>query len=296
MSDRLGSWVDGDAKAQVLEFVVESADESQETFIPISERIATFDNDGTLWVEKPVPVQAPFLVEKLIGQVKADPSLATQSPYQEIINQDPVFLNGIAKQVPEVVATFLSGTGAAWAGTSTDEYEEEVLEYLRTHQDEHFGRPHTDMVYRPMMELIDLLKAYDWAVYVCSGGGRDFMRAFCEDTWGIPRENIIGSAPEWVYEDGRLVRENALRGSLALGPGKPSHIYARTGRMPRFAAGNGDVDIEMLEVADFALVVVHDDAAREHEYTAGAEAILERASSEGWTMASMKNDWNVVFD
>ena len=129
-----------------------------------------------------------------------------------------------------------------------------------------------------------------------SGGGRDFMRVIAEDTWGIPMENVIGSAPEYSYRDGQLVRENAMRGNLALGPGKPEHLIARTGRLPRFAAGNGDVDIEMLEVADFAFVVVHDDAEREYKVTAGAERILDIGPVRGWTMVSMRDDWITIFE
>ena len=106
---------------------------------------------------------------------------------------------------------------------------------------------------------------------------------------------MIGSAPEWTYRDGALVRENELRGEISLGPGKPSHLFARTGRLPRFAAGNGDVDIEMLEVADFGLVIVHDDADREYAYTSGGERLIDLASQRGWTTVSMLDDWDTVF-
>ncbi|HCB49426.1 MAG TPA: hypothetical protein DEP47_07865 [Chloroflexi bacterium] len=121
------------------------------------------------------------------------------------------------------------------------------------------------------------------------------MRVFSEDTWGILRENVIGSAPEWVYENGRLVRRNELHGNIALGPGKLEHIYARTGRMALFAAGNGDVDLEMLQEARFRLVIVHDDAEREYVVTAAAEKLLESSRQGGWTMVSMKDDWKTIF-
>jgi phosphoserine phosphatase len=146
-----------------------------------------------------------------------------------------------------------------------------------------------------MLELFDLLREYGWRIFVCSGGGRDFMRVFAEDTWGINKENVIGSAPEWAYKDGQLVRANALHGNIALGPGKPEHIYARTGRTALFAGGNGDVDLEMLQEADFRLVIVHDDAEREYETTASAEKLLEAGEQGGWTMVSMKDDWKNVF-
>ncbi|MEE9178301.1 MAG: HAD family hydrolase [Acidimicrobiia bacterium] len=292
----LASWSEGSAKDAVIDFVVESARHGSSGFIPTVERIAAFDNDGTLWVEQPMPVQAPFLLEKLVAQVRADPSLADEQPYSGIVNHDEEFLRGLAQQVPDAVLAFLKGVGAAWEGTTPDEYETEVREYLATHTHERFGRPYTDLVYIPMMELFELLRTHDWRVYICSGGGRDFMRVIAEDTWGIGKENVIGSAPEFVYKEGKLVRENSMRGNLALGAGKPEHLFARTGRLPRFAAGNGDVDIEMLEVADFGLVVVHDDKEREYAYTEAAEQILDLGPDHGWTMASMRDDWVTVFD
>ena len=295
MAKWLASWIDGEAKQDILSFVEASGDPNSDAFVPVPDRVAAFDNDGTLWVEQPSPVQAPFLLEKLVAQVKGDPSLAERQPYKGIVTRDAEFLDGLARQVPEVVLAFLEGVGAAWEGTTPDGYEAEVRTYLETHSNERFGRPHTDLVYRPMLELFDLLRAHDWRVYVCSGGGRDFMRAFCEEVLGVPKENVIGSASEYVYRDGELLRENAMRGNLALGAGKPEHLYARTGRLPRFAAGNGDVDIEMLEVADYSLVIVHDDEEREYSYTAGAEAILDRGAGQGWTMVSMKRDWATVF-
>ena len=150
-------------------------------------------------------------------------------------------------------------------------------------------------LFQPMLELLDDLRAHGWRVYICSGGGRDFMRVFSEEALGIYRENIIGSAPEFAYIDGQLVRQNALHGNIALGPGKPEHIYARTGRTALFAGGNGDVDLEMLREARFRLVVVHDDDEREYATTASAEKLLEAGRQGSWTMVSMKDDWRTVF-
>jgi len=132
-----------------------------------------------------------------------------------------------------------------------------------------------------MLELFDDLKDHDFRVFVCSGGGRDFMRVFAEATWGIPKEHVIGSASEYEYVDGAIVRNDRMLGGLALGPGKPSHIYAQTGRLPVFAGGNADVDIEMLECSRFALLVNHDDADREYAYTTAAEKSLAKAAELG---------------
>ena len=294
-ADLLPSWAETDVKRAILDYLTAASTEGSPRFVRPADRVAAFDNDGTLWVEQPIPVQAPFLLGKLAAQVRADPSLAQVEPYRSIVSRDPVFFEGLARQDPAVVTMFLEGVGRAWEGTTPEAYEADVRAFISTYRDERFGKLCTDLVYRPMLELFDLLRAHDWRVFVCSGGGRDFMRVIAEDTWGVLQENVIGSAPEWIYRDGQLLRENALRGELALGPGKPSHLFARTGRLPRFAAGNGDVDIEMLEVADFPLVVVHDDPEREYDYTAGAERIRDIAEQRGWPVVSMRDDWTTVY-
>ena len=132
-------------------------------------------------------------------------------------------------------------------------------------------------------------------MFVCSGGGRDFMRVFAEETWGINKENVIGTAAEYSYTDGKIVRGEHALGTLDVGPGKPEHIFAQTGRLPAFAGGNADVDIEMLSAASFAVIVNHDDEEREFVYTSGADASFAKAKELGWTVISMKEDWKTVF-
>ncbi|HSG17124.1 MAG TPA: HAD family hydrolase [Anaerolineae bacterium] len=291
----LPSWNDTQSKQAILDFVATSSDMNSPDYISPADRIAAFDNDGTLWVEQPAPAQAGMLLGKLVEQVKTNPALSAEEPYKSIVNRDPVFLQGLAQQIPEVVIAFLKGIGKAWEGTTPAEYEAEVEAYLAASKHPRYGGPWTNLVYEPMLELFDLLRANEWRIFVCSGGGRDFMRVFAEETWGIRRENVIGSAPEFAFEDGRLIRRNALHGNIALGPGKPEHIYARTGRTALFAGGNGDVDLEMLQVARFRLVIVHDDEEREYAYTAAAEKLLAAGRQGGWTMVSMKRDWKSVF-
>lgn len=291
----LESWNDTQTKQNILDFMAAATAEGGPDYVPPVERVAAFDNDGTLWVEQPAPAQTGLLFGKLVEQVKADPSLADEEPYKAIITQDPVFMQAVAQQVPEAVIAFLKGVGKAWEGTTPDAYEAEVRAYLDAMKHPRFGRPSTDLVYQPMLELFDFLRDNDWRIFVCSGGGRDFMRVFSEEAWGILRENVIGSAPEFAYEDGQLVRRNELHGNIALGPGKPEHIYARTGRTGLFAGGNGDVDLEMLQEARFRLVIVHDDDEREYAYTAAAEKLLAAAEKGGWTMVSMKDDWKTIF-
>ena len=146
-----------------------------------------------------------------------------------------------------------------------------------------------------MLELFELLNDYKYRVFVCSGGGRDFMRVISEETWGIYKENVIGSASEYEYKNNSLIRLDKVLGGITLGPGKVEHIYARTGRLPIFAGGNGDVDIEMLESAKFRLFINHDDNEREYAYNNGAEKILKIAQENEYTIVSMKNDWIDIF-
>ncbi len=291
----LPGWREGATRQAILDYVAAADDPGHAGFVPVRDRVAAFDNDGTLWVEQPLPPQGPFLLGKLVERVRLDPTLAQREPYRSIVAGDPEFFSAMARQEPWAIERFLAGIGEAWEGCTPEEYEADVLAFVDTHRDDRFGRRCTELVYQPMLELFDLLSAHEWRVFVCSGGGRDFMRVIAEETWGILQENVIGSSPEWTYRDGQLRRENAMRGELALGPGKPSHIFARTGRLPRFASGNGDVDIEMLEVAALRLVIVHDDPDREYAYTAGAERLLARGREHGWAMASIKDDWSTVF-
>lgn len=291
----LKSWNNTQPKQAILDFVAAASDENSPDYIPPAERIAAFDNDGTLWVEQPAPAQTGLLIGKLVEKVKANPALAAEEPYKGIVTQDPVFLQGLAQQIPETVIAFLSGVGKAWEGTTPEAYDAEVRNYLATSMHPRWNCPWTDLIYQPMLELFDLLKANDWRVFVCSGGGRDFMRVYSEESLGIYRENVIGSSPEFAYVNGQLLRQNTLHGNVALGPGKLEHIYARTGRTALFAGGNGDVDLEMLQEARFRLVIVHDDAEREYVVTAAAEKLLAAGEQGGWTMVSMKDDWKIIF-
>ena len=290
----LASWNDGAAKAAILDFMKRTTTDGPD-FVPVADRIAAFDNDGTLWVEQPLPPQFDFVFRTWGEEINRDPSMATQQPYKAIIERDPAFFQGVATQEPAVIEALLNAFSRSWAGTTPAEFDAQVREWLATVKQPQLGLLYKDLVYRPMLELFDLLKANGFRVFVCSGGGRDFMRVFSEETWGVYKENVIGSSAEYSYVDGAIVRGEKILGSLNLGPGKPEHIFAQTGRLPVFAGGNADVDIEMLSSAAFALLVNHDDAEREFAYTASAEASLTKAGELGWTVVSMKDDWNTVY-
>ncbi|MEU4086240.1 HAD family hydrolase [Streptomyces aureus] len=295
MSEQLlPSWSEGLARQAVLDYV-HGATTPGETFVEPADRIATFDNDGTLWVEQPLPPQFDFVFRTWEEEVKADPSLARRQPYQALMERDQRFFEGLATQEPEAVTSLLEAFARSWAGTTPEEFDAQVGDWTRTVRDPRFGVPYVELVYQPMLELFDLLRDNGFRVFVCSGGGRDFMRVFAEDIWGIPKENVIGSAATYAYTDGKIIRSNELLGGLDLGPGKPEHIFAHTGRLPAFAGGNADVDIEMLKSAAFALLVRHDDEQREYAYTTGAETSLTTAEQLGWTIVSMKNDWTTLF-
>jgi phosphoglycolate phosphatase-like HAD superfamily hydrolase len=290
----LASWSDGPARQAIIDFVT-SATTSGAGLLPVAERIATFDNDGTLWVEQPLPPQFDFVFRRWGEEVQADPSLADKQPYKAIITKDPSFLAGVATQDPEVIRTLLEAFARSWEGTTPEEFDAQVREWLQTVKQPKLGVPYIELVYKPMLELIDYLRAHEFRVFVVSGGGRDFMRVFAEEAWGIFKENVIGTAAEYSYADGKIVRGEHAVGGLDVRAGKPEHIFATTGRLPMFAGGNADVDIEMLEVARFSVLVNHDDDEREFAYTSGAEASLTKAKDLGWTVVSIKNDWTTVF-
>jgi phosphoserine phosphatase len=294
VNEALACWRDGPARRAIVDFVT-SATQEGAGFVPVADRIATFDNDGTLWVEQPMPPQFDFVFRGWAEEAREDPSLASQQPYKAVLERDEAFFEGVATQDPQVVETLERAFTRSWSGTAPEEFDAQVRKWLRTAKQPKLGAPYNKLAYKPMLELLDYLRDHQFRVFVCSGGGRDFMRVFAEETWGIYKENVIGTAARYRYVDGAIVRSEQLLGGLDMGPGKPEHIFAQTGRLPALAAGNADVDIEMLESARFALLLNHDDDEREFAYTKGAEISGKRAEELGWTVVSMKNDWTTVF-
>jgi phosphoserine phosphatase len=291
----LGSWRAGKARRAILDFIGGATTPGGPDFVAPADRIAAFDNDGTLWVEQPLPPQFDFVFSTWAREVRQDPSMAQLQPYKAIIERDPAFFQGVATQEPAVIASLLAAFGQSWAGSTPAEFESQVREWMATARQPKLGVSYLELVYQPMLELFELLSRNGFRIFVCSGGGRDFMRVFAEETWGVYQENVIGSAAEYTYIDGGVVRGEELLGKLNLGPGKPEHIFAQTGRLPVFAGGNADIDIEMLESARFALLINHDDPDREFAYTAAAEASMAKAAQLGWTVVSMRDDWSTVY-
>jgi phosphoserine phosphatase len=293
-SDLLPSWNEGAAKSAVLEFVesVSRPGASGASYVAPADRIAAFDNDGTLWCEKPQYAQADLLFRRWKQMIEADPAKAKEQPYKAVAENDQAWLTSLLDHVPELV----KGAGEAYEGITVGAFEQAVLEFFATATHPTLGLPYTKAGYRPMRELLDLLRARDFLVFICSGGGRDFMRPVSEQMYGIPRERVIGSAAAIRYRDGELYRTKVVEQPIDDGTGKPEHIWMRTGRKPLLACGNADGDVPMLETARFGLLIRHDDAGREFAYDTGAEKALAEAKERGWTVVSMHNDFKVVFD
>lgn len=290
MADQLPSWADGQAKTQILEFV-RSVTEPGASFVPVQDRIAAFDNDGTLWCEKPMSPQADFLLRRWKEMAQAHPGLARKQPWKAVIEGDQEWLAGLLGHVPELTR----GVTEAYAGITTAAFERTARRFFDAARHPVLGVAYTRLGYRPMRELIDLLTASQFEVYICSAGSRDFVRAAAEQMYGIPRQRVIGSGATLEYRHGQLYRTRGMEQPVDDGPGKPVHLWARTGRTPLLAGGNADGDAAMLRTARFGLLIRHDDAGREFAYDTGSERALAKAKERGWTVVSMQNDFKVVF-
>jgi phosphoserine phosphatase len=291
MADQLPSWTDGPARARILEFV-RSVTEPGEEFVPVPERVAVFDNDGTLWCEKPMCPQADFLLRRWQEMARAHPGLAGKQPWKAVTEGDQKWLAGILGPARELTR----GVTEAYEGITVQAFEKAAGAFFDTARHPVLGIPYTKLAYRPMRELIDLLTAAGFGVYICTAGGRDFVRVVSQEMYGVPRQNVIGSGAALEYRHGEVYRARGVEQPVDDGPGKPVHIWARTGRKPLLAGGNADGDAAMLRTARFGLLIRHDDAGREFAYDTGAEKALVKAKERGWTVVSMHNDFKVLFD
>jgi phosphoglycolate phosphatase-like HAD superfamily hydrolase len=295
----LESWHDGPTKSAIVDFVGRAVAE-----VPTEERVAVFDNDGTLWCEKPAYIQLDFLVRRLAEQAAADPALAEKQPYKAAAAGDLAWFgdavtkhyNGDDSQLRVLAGAILSANTAI----TTEEHAARVAAFFAEARHPTLDRPYTACGYAPMVELLRYLEDNGFTNYIVSGGGRDFMRPVTTALYGIPPERVIGSSVGLIFSDGDL-KTTAQPEFLNDGPIKPVRIWSRTGRRPILAAGNSNGDIEMLQYSQggthpsLELLVLHDDAAREFDYTAGAERVLDLARTHGWTVASMRGDWATVF-
>jgi len=278
--------------------------------VPPVARIATFDNDGTLWLEKPLYMQLQHGLYA-IGKMAAEkPEVRDRQPFKAVYERDMAWLGKVGQDFARGdlggVMALASGFAEAFDGVAAEAFEADVLQFLSRAQDARFQRPYKQMTYQPMVELIHALQDNGFQVYITTGGGRDFVRAVCEEIYGIPRSMVIGSSVMFKYgEDpqgvAQVLRTRDFEQPIDDGPGKPVHIHRAIGRRPIMAVGNSDGDIHMLQYAagcpglTLGLLVHHDDAAREYAYDDGAEKALQVAAREEWLIVSMKNDWKTVF-
>jgi phosphoglycolate phosphatase-like HAD superfamily hydrolase len=306
MSTQLESWNDGGAKRAIVDFVTQVTTANSPTFVPLAERIATFDNDGTLWLEKPLYIQLQHGL-RAIGKAAAEkPELRDRQPFKAVYENDLAWLGkaaaDYAKGDPSGVLTLVAGLAEVLQGITVEAFEADALDFLSNAQDAHFKQPYKQLTYKPMVELVHYLQANGFQVYITSGGGRDFMRAICEEVYGIPRAMTIGSSVTFKYSEDdqgavQVLRTKEIEQPIDDGPGKPLHIHRAIGRKPIMAAGNSDGDIHMLKYAGsgLRLLVHHDDAEREYAYDGGSEKALQLAAQDGWLVVSMKHDWKTVF-
>ena len=305
--ERLPAWREGDAKRTILAFVDAVTASGSAGYVPPSARIAVFDNDGTLWCERPTYPQAFFVLERLRELAAEDAALAARPVVRALLAGD---LSAALRFGPDDVSDVVLRTHA---GMSVEAFAEAAASWLGSAVHPRFGVPFTRLVYRPMLDLLDLLRTHDFRVFIVTGGGVDFVRSVSEEVYGVRPDDVVGTAVEVAFErvDGRtrLVRRAALLGGTANeGEPKALAIGAHIGRRPILAAGNSAGDREMLEYATtgdrpgLGIVVEHDDEEREYAYAGAsftdphAEPILESAAALGWTVVSMRRDWDAVFD
>jgi len=302
-ADPLPSWRDGPARQAILAYVAAATDPKSPTFVPPAERIAVFDGDGTLWPERPVPVQLAFATDRVRELAPKRPEWDTNEPYRSLLAGDlaPVLAGG-APTVHKMVA----GTHS---GMTTDEFKRRVDDWLAAARHPRFARPYTELVYQPMLELLAFLRANGFRTYLAASGGVDFLRPWSERATGIPPEHVFGGAVVMSYEerDGVpvLIRE-AKVDFFDDGAARPLGMQRAIGRRPAIAFGNSDGDVEMLAWTAsrpggaFVALVRHTDDEREWAYDGGADIGrlahgLELAKARGWTVVDMKRDWAKVF-
>jgi phosphoglycolate phosphatase-like HAD superfamily hydrolase len=294
----LECWTEGPTKSVIVDFVGRVTSEGPD-FVAPEARVAVFDNDGTLWCEKPMYIQLDFLLRRFKEQAEADPSLRDQQPYKAAYTGDLQWLGdavtkhyqGDDTDIKPLVAAILTSQHEI----TVDELAGRFNAFFAEAKHPTLGRPYTSCGYAPMVELLRYLEANGFTNYIVSGGGRDFMRPITGQLYGIPPERVVGSSVGLVYRDGQLYT-TAQPEFLDDGPVKPTRLWSRIGRRPILAAGNSNGDIEMLEFTrGLRLLVRHDDVEREFDYTAGAERALDHAEQFGWSVVSIKNDWTTVF-
>jgi phosphoglycolate phosphatase-like HAD superfamily hydrolase len=309
-SDPLPSWNDGAAKQAIVEFVQTTTDQSNPKFIPAEQRIATFDQDGTLWVEHPMYSFVVYALDRVPEIAKAKPELKNVEPFKTVLSGNR---DAMAKLTLRDLETIIAAT---FTGMTVGQFNAEVSRWLAAARDPRWKRPYTELVYQPMQEVLQYLRANGYKTYIVTGGGQDFVRLYSEKTYGIPPEQVVGTAGATKYgydKSGTPILTKEPR--LLLNDndaGKPEGIHLMIGRRPHAAFGNSIGDRQMLEYtgagegARLMMLVLHDDAQREYAYGPAkglpqtqvgtfTQALYDEATRKGWTVISMKDDWKRIF-
>jgi phosphoglycolate phosphatase-like HAD superfamily hydrolase len=307
--DPLPSWKDGAAKDAIVQFVRKTTDTTSAQFVPAAQRVATFDQDGTLWVEQPLYAQVMFALDRVKDVVKAQPALANEEPFKTVLSGDRAAMAKLSEM------DLLKIVGASQAGLTIEGFHEVVKTWAATAKHPKFQRPYTELVYAPMVEAMRYLRNSGYRTYIVTGGGQEFVRAFAEAVYGVPPEQVVGTLfkVDYTMRDGVPTLTNTpeffFNNDKA---GKPVGINMIIGRRPQAAFGNSDGDLQMLQWATGAagarlgMIVMHDDAQREFAYGPAAglpashvgtftQPVYDEAKAKGWTVISMKNDWKRIF-
>ena len=309
-SDPLPSWNDGAARKAIVEFVQATTTQGNANFVPPAERIATFDQDGTLWVEHPIYAQVMYCLDRVPAVVKARPELANVEPFRTVMSGNREAIAKLSER------DLLKIVAATLTGISVEEFQAEVKKWLAQARDPRWKKPYTELTYLPMQEVLSYLRANGYKTYIVTGGGQDFVRVYSESIYGIPPEQVVGTAGGTKYgygKDGKpfLTKEPKLLLNDDKA-GKPEGIHLMIGRRPVAAFGNSDGDRQMLEYtkagagARLAMIVMHDDAKREYAYGpakglpatkvgAFTLAFFDDAAKKGFVVISMKDDWKRIF-
>lgn len=303
-SDPLPSWNDGATKKTITDFVGRVTRDGGPDFVPVPQRIATFDNDGTLWTEQPFYFQFAFALDRVKAMAPQHPEWKTKQPFKALLEGDK---NALAASGKDGLLQILAATHT---GMTVEDFSKSVVDWTRTARHPRFNRLYTELVYQPMLELMTYLRANGFKTFIVSGGGVEFMRPWTERVYGIPPEQVVGSSGVVKFEitpDGKtsLVKLPKIE-FIDDGPGKPVGINRFIGRRPIFAFGNSDGDLQMLQYtasgngARFMGIVHHTDAEREYAYDRQSkigklDKALDEAARRGWTVMDMKQDWKVVF-
>lgn len=303
VSDPMPSWNDSNSKTAIIAFVKKVTTPGAD-FVPVADRIATFDNDGNLWAEQPVYFQLIYAMDRIKSKADEHPEWQELEPYKSVIAND---MQGVMKSGMKGLMQMIMTTHA---DMSPEDYKSAVSDWLKTTKHPKFNQPYNKMVYQPMIELLDYLRANDFTTFIVSGGGIQFMRVWATDEYDIPSHQIVGSSVKSKFEfteegDAKITRLPEIN-FIDDKEGKPIGIYEHIGKKPIFASGNSDGDLQMMQYTDsntypsFQLYLHHTDADREWAYDRDShigklDKGLDEAKAKGWTVIDMKNDWNTIF-